>query len=99
MVRTGYPAEGEAWLNSALGLDPNYAPAHAALADLYERAGDAGPGGRAPQEGHGPGGADRQRTSGPAGRIMKWCASRNCAPVGSLTEMKRNMSFAAIRLK
>jgi predicted Zn-dependent protease len=41
MIRTGYPAEGEAWLNSALGLDPNYGPAHAALADLSERAGDA----------------------------------------------------------
>ena len=40
-LRTGYPAEGEAWLKSALELDPNYAPAHAALADRYGQAGDA----------------------------------------------------------
>jgi protein O-GlcNAc transferase len=40
LVRTGYPAEGEGWLKSTLALDADYAPAHAALADLYERAGN-----------------------------------------------------------
>jgi predicted Zn-dependent protease len=39
LIRTGSPTEGEAWLKSALALDPDYAPAHAALADLYEKAG------------------------------------------------------------
>ena len=41
MVRTGRPDLGEWWLQSALGLDPNHAPAHAALAELYEKSGDA----------------------------------------------------------
>ena len=41
LVRAGHPDQGEWWLKSAVGLDPAYAPAHAALADLYERAGDA----------------------------------------------------------
>lgn len=41
LIRTGSPALGEGWLHNALALDPDYAPAHAALADLYERAGDA----------------------------------------------------------
>jgi predicted Zn-dependent protease len=40
LIRTGDPVPGEAWLQSALALDPDYAPAHAALADLYERNGD-----------------------------------------------------------
>jgi predicted Zn-dependent protease len=38
-LRTGYPAEGEAWLKSALELDPNYAPAHAALAEHRKASG------------------------------------------------------------
>lgn len=41
LIRTGRPDQGELWLQSALSLDPNYAPAHSALADLYERAGKA----------------------------------------------------------
>jgi predicted Zn-dependent protease len=40
LLRTGSPTEGEAWLQSAVSLDPDYAPAHAALADLYEKAGN-----------------------------------------------------------
>lgn len=41
LIRTGSPQLGEGWLHNALALDPEYAPAHAALADLYERTGDA----------------------------------------------------------
>jgi Tfp pilus assembly protein PilF len=41
MTRTGRADLGEWWLKSALSLDPDFAPAHAALADLYGRAGDA----------------------------------------------------------
>jgi protein O-GlcNAc transferase len=40
LFRTGQPAEAERWLFSALSLDPDFAPAHAALADHYERTGD-----------------------------------------------------------
>lgn len=40
MARAGRADLAEWWLNSALGLDPDFARAHAALADLYERAGD-----------------------------------------------------------
>jgi tetratricopeptide (TPR) repeat protein len=41
LLRTGSPTEGEAWLQSAVSLDPDYAPAHAALADLYQKAGNS----------------------------------------------------------
>ncbi len=40
VLRNGHAKTGEAWLLSALRLDPNYRPAHAALADHYERQGD-----------------------------------------------------------
>jgi Tfp pilus assembly protein PilF len=40
MLRAGNDALGESWLKSALSLDDRYAPAHAALADLYQRKGD-----------------------------------------------------------
>ena len=40
MLRSGRPDLGEWWLHSALGLDPKFGPAHAALADLYEQAGN-----------------------------------------------------------
>ncbi|HKB01360.1 MAG TPA: tetratricopeptide repeat protein [Gemmataceae bacterium] len=39
LIRTGHPDQGEWWLQSALSLDADYAPAHAALAELYVRAG------------------------------------------------------------
>jgi predicted Zn-dependent protease len=39
LIRTGRPDQGEWWLKNALNLDEDFAPAHAALADLYERAG------------------------------------------------------------
>ena len=41
LVRTGHPDVGERWLQSALSLDPDHKPTHAALAELYERQGDA----------------------------------------------------------
>jgi tetratricopeptide (TPR) repeat protein len=41
-MRSGDPKEGLRWLESALELDPNYAPAHEALADYYQRIGDPG---------------------------------------------------------
>ncbi|HZY91051.1 MAG TPA: tetratricopeptide repeat protein [Gemmataceae bacterium] len=40
-IRGGNPDVGERWLFSALQQDPNYRPAHAALADLYRQRGDA----------------------------------------------------------
>lgn len=40
LLRTGHPALGEGWLHSALNLDPTHRPAHAALADYYDRRGD-----------------------------------------------------------
>jgi tetratricopeptide (TPR) repeat protein len=40
LIRTGSPTVGEAWLLSAVALDPDYTPALAALADLYEKAGN-----------------------------------------------------------
>lgn len=40
-VESGQPEVGESWLLSALRLDPNYRPAHAALAELYRQRGDA----------------------------------------------------------
>jgi predicted Zn-dependent protease len=36
----GQPEVGESWLLSALRQDPNYRPAHAALAEYYRRRGD-----------------------------------------------------------
>jgi predicted Zn-dependent protease len=39
-IRGGHPDVGERWLLSALQQDPNYRPAHAALADFYRRRGD-----------------------------------------------------------
>ena len=35
LLRNHLPAEGLAWINSALDIDPAYRPAHAALADYY----------------------------------------------------------------
>jgi predicted Zn-dependent protease len=40
LLRSGHQEMGESWLHSALNLDPNYAPAHTALAELYQRRGD-----------------------------------------------------------
>lgn len=40
LVRTGQAALAERWLVSALSLDPNYRPAHEALAAYYESVGD-----------------------------------------------------------
>jgi tetratricopeptide (TPR) repeat protein len=40
LLRSGQDDQGERWLLNALALDPQYAPAHAALADLYQRKGD-----------------------------------------------------------
>jgi predicted Zn-dependent protease len=39
-LRAGAVADGVRWLESALELDPNYAPAHQALAAYYEQVGD-----------------------------------------------------------
>jgi hypothetical protein len=36
LLREGYPEEGLRWLNSALRLDPLYAPAQQALKDYRE---------------------------------------------------------------
>jgi tetratricopeptide (TPR) repeat protein len=41
LLRAGHDQAGEGWLQSALSLDADYRPAHAALADYYERHGDA----------------------------------------------------------
>jgi predicted Zn-dependent protease len=40
LLRNGQDREGRRWLEGALRQDPGHAPAHAALADWYERAGD-----------------------------------------------------------
>jgi tetratricopeptide (TPR) repeat protein len=40
LLRNGHTSTGESWLKSALGLDPNYKPAHAALAEHYRAQGD-----------------------------------------------------------
>ena len=40
LLRSGHDDLGERWLLSALNLAPRHAPAHAALADLYQRKGD-----------------------------------------------------------
>jgi predicted Zn-dependent protease len=40
MMRTGHAQAGERWMLSALGLDPDFRPAHAALATYYEGTGD-----------------------------------------------------------
>jgi tetratricopeptide (TPR) repeat protein len=39
-LRAGQAAEGLRWLHSALKEDPNYAPAHRALADFYQSTGE-----------------------------------------------------------
>src|SRR5207253_931100 len=41
LLRGGHPEVGEKWLLSALRLDPDYGPAHAALAVYYQRQGDS----------------------------------------------------------
>jgi tetratricopeptide (TPR) repeat protein len=41
-MRAGSEQEGVRWLESALELDPNYAPAHEALATYYQQIGDLG---------------------------------------------------------
>jgi tetratricopeptide (TPR) repeat protein len=41
LVRGGHPDVGESWLLRALQQDPDYRPAHAALADYYRQRGDA----------------------------------------------------------
>lgn len=40
LLRTGNEGLGEQWLVGALAIQPDYAPAHAALAGLYEKRGD-----------------------------------------------------------
>jgi tetratricopeptide (TPR) repeat protein len=40
LLRAGHAPAGEAWLFSALKLDPDYGPAHAALAEHLERQGE-----------------------------------------------------------
>jgi tetratricopeptide (TPR) repeat protein len=39
LLRNGRPAQGVQWLFTALKEDPHYGPAHAALADYYDRTG------------------------------------------------------------
>jgi Tfp pilus assembly protein PilF len=41
VLRAGHKEVGEGWLLSALALDPDYRPAHEALADYYESQGDS----------------------------------------------------------
>jgi tetratricopeptide (TPR) repeat protein len=41
LISLGYRELGAGWLHGALQKDPNYQPAHAALADYYEQEGDA----------------------------------------------------------
>jgi tetratricopeptide (TPR) repeat protein len=41
LLNLGHPELGERWLLSALAQDPNYAPAHTALAEYYQAQGDA----------------------------------------------------------
>jgi hypothetical protein len=38
MLRNGEPREGVLWLESALRVDPAFAPAHKALAEHFEKA-------------------------------------------------------------
>jgi tetratricopeptide (TPR) repeat protein len=40
LIQTGHPEAGEKWLYTALRLDPNHKPSHAAMADYYDRIGD-----------------------------------------------------------
>jgi Tfp pilus assembly protein PilF len=40
LLRAGHKDVGERWLKSALSLNPDYRPAHAALAEFYQRQGD-----------------------------------------------------------
>jgi Tfp pilus assembly protein PilF len=42
LLQNGQEAAAENWLKSALSLDPQFRPAHAALARLYEQRGDEG---------------------------------------------------------
>jgi tetratricopeptide (TPR) repeat protein len=56
LLRTGQESAGEGWLQSALSLDPDYRPAHAALAEYYARQGDAN---RAADHRRRSGGADK----------------------------------------
>lgn len=46
LVESGSPEVGEQWLLTAVRLDPGHRPAHAALAELYARRGDAAKAGR-----------------------------------------------------
>lgn len=39
-IEFGSPADGVTWLKGALEIDPDYVPAHAALADYYAKTGD-----------------------------------------------------------
>jgi Tfp pilus assembly protein PilF len=41
LMRRGLEAEGLRWLESALAVDPRHAGTHQALADYFERTGDA----------------------------------------------------------
>lgn len=49
LIRTGQVNAGEWWLRSALSLDPDYGPARAALAALYDRTADTAAADRSPQ--------------------------------------------------
>ncbi len=40
LLKYDIPAHGAAWLRSVIDLDPDYGPAHAALADYYESVGN-----------------------------------------------------------
>ena len=39
-LRSGQPKQGLRWLDSALQIDPLYAPTHLALADYFDKIGD-----------------------------------------------------------
>ena len=39
-LQAGVPEDGVRWLESALEIDPHYAPAHQALAEYYKQIGD-----------------------------------------------------------
>jgi tetratricopeptide (TPR) repeat protein len=67
-LRAGSMEEGVRWLNSALKEDPNYAPAHQALANYYQRMGD---GNRAAQHRQKAGGKQASSPAAPAGERKK----------------------------